>query len=290
MIFLLFAIIASVSVAIFLKLARKQKIDVEQAILINYVCAILWCLLLLKPDFNHVFDTRDSTKNLIVLGLGVLLPSVFVVMSKAVEIAGIVKSDAAQRLSLFIPILSAFLLFGEMLTTSKIVGILLAFIALSLIVYRPTTQSQANAFGASSLIILMGVWLGYGVIDVLFKQMSKLGNAFADTLFLSFVLALVVMLGVLLVKKTKWHSKSLLSGIILGSLNFANILFYIKAHQAYKQDPTLVFAGMNIGVIGLGALVGLFLFKEKVSKVNLAGIGVGVVAIFCLFYLDEFIG
>lgn len=286
MFFLISAVIASVSVAIFLKLARKQEICIEQAILINYVCAILWCLVLLKPDFANVVNFDDTTKNLIIIGLGVLLPSIFVVMSKAVEIAGIVKSDAAQRLSLFIPIISAFLLFGEVLTTPKTLGIVLAFVALSLIVYRPSNHHSSQSQG-SSFMILLGVWLGYGVIDVLFKQMSKLGNAFADTLFLSFVLAWAVMLVFLLIKKTKWHAKSLFSGIILGSLNFANILFYIKAHQAFKEDPTLVFAGMNIGVISLGALVGLFVFKEKVSKINLIGILVGIAAIFCLFYLDK---
>ena len=43
---------------------------------------------------------------------------------------------------------------------------------------------------------------------------------------------------------------------------------------------------MNIGVICLGTLVGLFLFKEKVSKINLSGVMIGMIAIWCLFYLQ----
>ncbi|WP_432480713.1 hypothetical protein [Moraxella sp. ZY200743] len=71
----------------------------------------------------------------------------------------------------------------------------------------------------------------------------------------------------------------------MGGLNFANILFYIKAHQAFKDDPTLVFAGMNIGVMCLGAIVGLLAFKEKISKINGMGIVLGICAVWCLFYL-----
>jgi hypothetical protein len=34
--------------------------------------------------------------------------------------------------------------------------------------------------------------------------------------------------------------------------NFGNILFYLKAHQAFADNPSTVFAAMNMGVIILG--------------------------------------
>ena len=51
-------------------------------------------------------------------------------------------------------------------------------------------------------------------------------------------------------------------------------------------DPTLVFAGMNLGVIVLGTLTGALAFKEKISTVNQAGIALALAAIYSLFYLD----
>jgi multidrug transporter EmrE-like cation transporter len=36
---------------------------------------------------------------------------------------------------------------------------------------------------------------------------------------------------------------------------------------------------MNIGVVALGALVGLLLFRERLSRLNLVGVGLAVVAI-----------
>ncbi|MDO5652156.1 MAG: EamA/RhaT family transporter [Moraxella sp.] len=314
--FLIFAIIASVCVSIFLKMVRGYQWDIAQAILVNYTTALCLCFWLLKPDFSKGVMTTGQGLG-IVMALGLLLPSVFIIMAKAVQIAGIVKSDAAQRLALFLPILAAFVLFGEMITLPKVLGVLLAFVALICLVYKPSDDNEDNitenditqikninnnqrvllfnhvklnqelSQTHASALILLGVWLGYGVIDILFKQMSKQGNAFSGTLFISFGLAWCVMLIYLLINKTKWHGKSLISGILLGVLNFFNILFYIKAHQSFKDDPTLVFAGMNIGVISLGAVVGLIIFKEKLTKINLIGIVIGMIAIGCLFYLDK---
>ncbi len=67
----------------------------------------------------------------------------------------------------------------------------------------------------------------------------------------------------LLLKRTQWHVPSVLTGLLLGVLNFGNILFYIQAHQAMKDDPTLVFTGMNLGVICLGTFVGAFFFEKS---------------------------
>ncbi|WP_040976397.1 hypothetical protein [Necropsobacter massiliensis] len=285
--YLIFAILCSVAVSVLLKVARKKNIVIEQAIAFNYIVALSLAYFLLKPDFKGLGFTDfilQSEHAPIFLALGILLPSVFIIMSKAVEFAGIVRSDAAQRLSLFLPILAAFLIFGEQLSQSRLIGIILAFSALFCLLSKPTqTMHGSTAKGVVSLIL---VWLGYGVIDILFKQIAKMGGAFPTTLFIAFVLAACVMFIYLLLKRTQWTTPSLLGGIILGGLNFMNILFYIKAHQSFNENPTLVFAGMNVGVICLGTLVGAVVFKEKISKINGVGILLGIASIICLFYLE----
>jgi hypothetical protein len=44
-----------------------------------------------------------------------------------------------------------------------------------------------------------------------------------------------------------------------------DILFYLKAHQDFSESPSTVFAGMNLGVIVIGSLVGVLILK-KLSK------------------------
>ena len=284
---LIIAVLCSVAVSVLLKVARKRHIEIQQAITFNYIVALSLSWFLLKPDFKGLEFTdfiAQSENTPIFLALGILLPSVFIIMSKAVEFAGIVRSDAAQRLSLFLPILAAFLIFHETLSQSKVVGIVLAFVGLFCLLSKPNQQSAVDFRGVLGLI---GVWFGYGIIDILFKQVAKSGGAFPTTLFIAFSLAACIMFIYLLFKRTQWNVASFVGGIILGVLNFFNILFYIKAHQSFGSNPTLVFAGMNIGVICLGTITGALIFKEKISKVNWLGIVFSLCAIFCLYYLDK---
>ncbi|WP_230621278.1 DMT family transporter [Aggregatibacter sp. Marseille-P9115] len=284
---LIIAVLCSVAVSVLLKVARKRNIVIQQAIAFNYIVALSLSWFLLKPDFKGLEFTdfiAQSENTPIFLALGILLPSVFIIMSKAVEFAGIVRSDAAQRLSLFLPILAAFLIFHETLSQSKVVGIVLAFVGLFCLLSKPNQQSAVDFRGVLGLV---GVWFGYGVIDILFKQIAKSGGAFPTTLFIAFSLAACIMFIYLLFKRTQWNVASFVGGIILGVLNFFNILFYIKAHQSFGSNPTLVFAGMNIGVICLGTITGALIFKEKISKVNWLGIAFSLCAIFCLYYLDK---
>ena len=284
---LIIAVLCSVAVSVLLKVARKRHIEIQQAIAFNYIVALSLSWFVLKPDFKGLEFTdfiAQSENTPIFLALGILLPSVFIIMSKAVEFAGIVRSDAAQRLSLFLPILAAFLIFHETLSQSKVVGIVLAFVGLFCLLSKPNQQSAVDFRGVLGLI---GVWFGYGIIDILFKQVAKSGGAFPTTLFIAFSLAACIMFIYLLFKRTQLNVASFVGGIILGVLNFFNILFYIKAHQSFGSNPTLVFAGMNIGVICLGTITGALIFKEKISKINWLGIVFSLCAIFCLYYLDK---
>ncbi|MDD6910111.1 DMT family transporter [Actinobacillus minor] len=283
MTFLILAILCSVSVSVLLKVARAKNIVIEQAIAFNYITAIGLCYFLLKPDFKGLGFTDffiQSEAQPIFLAMGILLPTVFIFMSRAVEYAGIVRADAAQRLALFLQIIAAVFLFNETLSDLRVVGVIVAFLALFCLLSKPTNE-MGNA--GKGMLFLALVWLGYGTTGILFKQIAKMGGAFPTTLFISFVLACAIMFSYLMIKRTQWTVPSFFGGILLGVLNFFNILFYIKAHQHFSDSPTIVFAGMDLGVICLGALTGALVFKEKISKLNGVGILLGLIAIVLLY-------
>ncbi|RPD86961.1 DMT family transporter [Neisseria weixii] len=282
--YLVASILCSVLVSVLLKVARKQKIKIEQAVAVNYIVAITLTMVVLKPDLSNPVGFLPTWW--LFAALGVLLPSVFVIMGKAVESVGIVKSDAAQRLSLFLPIVASFAIFGEQLTEGRLIGIALAFVALFCLLWKADGSKKSGGI-TTQIALLMGVWAGYGVIDVLFKQVAKSGTAFAGNLLVAFCLAAIVMFSYLFSKGTKWTKEGIIGGVLLGGLNFLNIVTYISAHQAISDNPTLVFAGINMGVIVLGTLVGAWIFKEKISSINAAGISVALVAIGCLFYWEQ---
>lgn len=283
MLSLIIAICCSVAVSVFLKIARTQQIVIRQAIACNYLMAGALTYFILQPDFMGLSFSdavRQNEHSWIFLLLGFLLPTIFLVMAKAIEYSGVARADAAQRLSLFLPILAAFLFFGEHLTTQKTIAILCAFVALFALIFKSTLkQSSKSIFG---WLLLPLVWFGYGIIDILFKQIAKFGLAFPFALFTSFVLAGCFIFAYLIFTKTRWQGKSMLAGLLLGIFNFLNILFYIKAHQQLQDNPSFVFAGMNIGVMLLSVIIGALIFKEKLNKINWVGIGIGIIAIILL--------
>lgn len=282
---LVIAILCSVSVGVLIKVARQKGIAIEQSIAVNYIITITLTYFLLKPNFQGQTITEIVANNpsaWIFFALGFLLPSIFVIQAKSLEFAGIIRTDAAQRLSLFLPILAAFTIFGEDPSANKLISLVLAFIALGCLLWK-TGQGMEKG-GKIAIFSLACVWIGYGLTDTLFKQIAKSGSAFPVTLFIAFVFAGCLMFAYLLAKRTQWHVPSVAVGLLLGVLNFCNILFYIKAHQAMKDDPTLVFTGMNLGVICLGTFIGALFFKEKINRINYIGVAIAIVAIVCLFY------
>lgn len=278
MLILLTSILCSVAVSILLKVARSKNIDVAQAIAFNYVMAGGLTVALLRPDPASLLN--PSTPYWVVITLGVLLPSIFLVMAAAVRHAGIVLSDAAQRLSLVIPLIAAVVIFGEAIQGSKVVGIVLGLIALLCLTLG--SKKIDNQKNPKAVLWLLGVWLGYGCIDVLFKQLSKSGAGFSSSLLVTFSLAGLLLFGWLFARRTQWQARNIWAGLLLGLLNFGNIYFYIRAHQQFPENPTLVFSTMNIGVITLGTLVGAGFFKEKLSIFSLIGIALAIGAIVAL--------
>jgi drug/metabolite transporter (DMT)-like permease len=296
MMYLTIAVLCSVAVSVLLKILRQQNIDIRQTIVAGYPVAFLLTWLLLKPDISGLDKLGGAWG--IIIALGVLLPAVFIILGRAIAAVGMVATDAAQRLSLIIPIIAAFLLFGEVLTGTRIFGLALGFLALGALVYRPhqpvivndtassTKNPPNNGVNKHALrtpLWLFGVWAGYGIIDILFKQVAKQGAAFPLTLFISFGLAGLLLFIYLLTTRVRWQGRALAAGLLLGALNMGNIYAYIRAHQLLSDSPSIVFTGMNVGVIAVATLIGGGVFKEHLNRINMLGLLLAVSCVAVLF-------
>jgi drug/metabolite transporter (DMT)-like permease len=280
MMYLTIAVLCSVAVSVLLKILRQRDIDIRQTIVAGYPVAFLLTWFLLKPDVSGMSDLGGAWA--IIIALGVLLPAVFIILGRAIEAVGMVATDAAQRLSLIIPIVAAFLLFGEVLTGIRVFGLLLGFLALGALIYRPQ-RGEISKQAKHTPLWLFGVWAGYGVIDILFKQVAKQGAAFPLTLFVSFGLAGLLLLIYLLIMRVRWQGNALAAGILLGALNMGNIYAYIRAHQVLSESPSIVFTGMNVGVIAVATLIGVGVFKESLNRINILGLLLAICCVAVLF-------
>ncbi|SDM78654.1 hypothetical protein SAMN05421813_12345 [Daejeonella rubra] len=281
MIFILISVCFSVFVSVLLKLAKRYDIDNRQAIAWNYSIAGLLTWIIYRPEIPSLSENIVP----VYVMLGILLPTLFVILALSIRYTGIVRTDIAQRLSLFIPVLASFLIFNEEQSVMKIIGISIAFLAIIFsIPWQKDTDAKKNFW-----IYPVLVFIGMGIIDTLFKQIAKTTTIpFTSSLLLVFIIAFVLSFSYLLYlyffRKLKFTLINLICGWILGIANFGNILFYMKAHQDLAKQPSLVFSTMNIGVILLGSAVGVFIFREKLSRLNYAGILFALVSILFLYY------
>jgi len=270
MFYIVLSIICSVSVGALLKFSKRYSFDTVQVIALNYLFALFLCYFTFNPDISAI-DSSSPWK--IYIGLVILLPSVFLLLAASIKHIGIVKTDIAQRMSLFIPILAAYFIFREDFSNLKLIGLVIGFPAIFLTLSKKNnTDSQENTWIFPVLVLL-----GFGIIDILFKQIALQKNIpYTTSLFVVFcgalVLALCFSVYSIVIKKNKIRVQNLIIGAFLGILNFGNILFYLKAHKEFAENPSTVFAAMNLGVIVLGSLVGIIAFKEKVSLKNYIGI------------------
>lgn len=277
MIYIILSICCSVTVAILLKLAKRYQISIIQAVTVNYLAALTLCFFFFKPDVKLVTHSAPWP---IYIALAVLLPSIFLFLAASVKSLGIVKTDIAQRLSLFIPILAAYFIFNEDFNDFKITGLIIGFVAIVLTFLRKSDKKDDKG----NLLYPIMVFVGFGVIDVLFKQIALYKELpYTTSLFtvfcLSFVVSLIIVTVMVFSGKVKLQLVNVACGLILGFFNFGNILFYMKAHKALAANPSTVFAAMNLGVIIVGTLIGVIAFKEKLSKLNYAGIVLAIAAV-----------
>lgn len=278
MIYVLMSIACSVLVSVLLKLARRLEVDVGQAIAWNYVATSVLTWVVFRPTLEVLRSTQAPWLGFV--GLGLLLPLIFLALAASVRSAGIVRTDAAQRLSLLISLLAAFLVFGETLNLAKGTGVALGLFALFCMVWKVDTRGSDEMRG---WLWPWVVFIGFGLIDILFKHVARAGTPFAASLQAMFALAFVVSLALLLWRR--WHDRTFftlrdaIAGLLLGLANFGNIVFYVRGHQALPDHPSLVFASMNLGVVALGAVVGTVAFRERLSGVNVVGLVLGLGAI-----------
>lgn len=274
--FLLLAVACSVLVSVLLKLAARHRLDIAQMVAANYAVATALSLLVLHPSLDALRTPQAPW--LALLALAVALPSIFLVLARSVALAGIVRSDVAQRLSLLLSLAAAFALFGERANGWKLAGLALGVVAVAGIASRPRDGAPGQGT-AAGWPWLLGVWAGFALIDVLLKHIAQSGAPSLSALTACFAIACVLMAAWLAWRRTRPTPRDLGAGALLGALNFGNILCYVRAHQALPDSPAVVFATMNIGVVVLGALVGMAAFGERTSRWNRIGLALAVVAI-----------
>ncbi|UOF93859.1 MAG: hypothetical protein IR526_00400 [Bordetella sp.] len=274
------SIISNISVSVILKAVYKNdNIDSRPIIFLNYLFASIFCWVFLYPDFGFPVNFRMPW--LILLALGVLFPIVFLSMGQSLKYTGIIRSDLAQRLSIFVSLSAAFIIFDTKISILGIFSIFFSIISLWCLLYQFNIDKlQRTRYRFSIWIWPFLVFLGYGIIDILFKLLSQFSiEILFQSLLISFVLSGIITFIYTIICQVYWKWIHLLIGFSIGLLNFTNIITYILSHQCLPDHPIFIFITMNISVVVIGILIGILIFDEPIIRLNIIGLLLGIIAI-----------
>lgn len=280
MIDLLLSIGCSSLIFVIFKLYKTYNVETFYAIIINYITACTVGLLL-QGQWVGFSELPAKPWFLTALALGVLFIIVFNLMAKTSQDLGVSVASVATKMSLAIPVLVGVWLYQEHLGAFKIMGILLALLAVYFASVKKATRWQRKA-----LLLPALVFLGSGIIDVAIKYVQNfLVDSSEFPLFSSGVFGAAALSGLLAIgirepgRFIRYGAKNIIAGIALGVPNFFSIYFLLRALNTPQLASATVFTLNNTGIVMCTTLLGIVLFQEKLSRTNWGGILLAIVSI-----------
>jgi uncharacterized membrane protein len=280
LIFLLLSILFSTGLFVIFKYFGIYKIDVLKAIFVNYIVAF---------SMGFFFAERQIPISEIYLQpwfsgalfLGALFVSIFFVMAMTAQKNGVSVTSIAGKMSVVVPVFFGIILYNESVTFLKIVGIIMALIA----VYLSSVKEEKSEKNGTLLLPIL-LFIGSGTIDTLLKYIQENYVAdedvsiFSGSLFgIAGVFAFLILVIKTIKKRASFGYKNIIAGIILGVPNYYSIIFLIKALQNKNFESSTLFTINNVAIVVVSTLVGLFFFKEKFSVKNKVGVAMAILGI-----------
>ncbi len=289
MLFLIISIILNSYIGLIFKFFEPYKINIPQTIILNYwICVFTGLLFVGKIPISSNSFSQSWFYWAIVMGI--LFISIFNVIGISTQKVGATITQAANKLSLAIPVLFSIIFYHEKLNALKIIGILIAFVAVILVVWKKNNDNT-NKTTSLQIILPIILFIGSGTIDTITKFVEKnyitsatIANSYLITTFLS---AAVVGSFFLIYKKETIKLINIKAAIILGIPNYFSIYFLIKALQIKSLSSSAIIPINNISILILVSLVGIFLLKEKITKLNLIGLILALLSITLIYFGDK---
>ncbi|MBT6377941.1 MAG: EamA family transporter [Flavobacterium sp.] len=282
MFYLLISICISSFLFVIFKLFDVLKVNTFQAIVVNYfVAAVLGFYL-----SNNSVSFQEIPNQPWFIGaflLGIMFILVFNVMALTSQKNGLSVASVSSKMSVVIAIVFGVWYYEESLGFIKLLGILLALIAVYLTSVKEKKETTVKQV---SLLFPILLFFGSGAIDTSLKFIEtsfvEEGGVplFSATIFgCAFILGMTILLYQIVKGTFRFEFKNILGGILLGVPNYFSIVYLLKALSTDGMESSTAFTLNNVGIVILSTLFGLFIFKEKLIWKNWLGIVIAIVSI-----------
>ena len=292
MIFLLASIVRSSYLTLSFKALEKLGISSFQAIVFNYLaCVVTGSFLAGELPLGNGLSGEPW------LGWATVMGCFFIVLFNFIALTaqklGVAVASVANKLSLVIPVLFSVYLYGERLGTWQVAGILVALAAVVLTSWPSENKRQRAIAHKSNWLFVMPVilFVGSGLLDTLVKYVEqgylddRNKNSFLIAAFgVAFLMGSAMLVLQLLTGKEKFDPRAILAGVLIGVPNYFSIWCLVRVLKIFGTRSAAIIPINNMGIVLLSAVAAWLLFREHLSKVNLAGILLALLSIALIAY------
>lgn len=285
--FLFLCVLSSTAIFVTFKTINRFNIPAFPVIVINYLVATLLGFLIYSGDTNLASIPGSRWLPISIL-IGIMFILMFFLVAFSTRKAGLSVTTVASKMSVIFPIVFSLVIDpADQLTMLKSAAVLIALGGVVLTVYKPEGENPER----SIIFIPLLLFVGMGVVDSLVKLAQQQYVSDEETALFSAILFLNAFIsGLAAMIFYRKHNRYFLKGavwawgLLLGIVNFGSIFFLVRAlHYSSPagkgMDSSMIFGANNISIVALSVLVGLLIFKEKLSYVNWIGVVLSAVSL-----------
>lgn len=278
---LILAIISSSLVSVMMRVGEDKAKNNISMLSVNYfICLILSVI---YTGVGNLFQTGEGLGT--ALGLGAVNGFFYILslllFQNSVKKNGVVLSSIFMKLGIMMPLVISIVLFKEMPTIIQGIGFVIALTAIVLINLKEKNLGKTGQKNTVKIGLIL-VLLGCGTADGMSKIYQELGTEQFEELFLvlTFVVAFILSIFLVMIKKQKFTKAELLCGAMLGVPNYFSARFLLKALG--ELSAVVVYPTFSIGTIAVITLTGMIVFKEKLTKLQMFAIALIAIAVVLL--------
>lgn len=292
MFYLIATILLNTLIFILFKLFPRWGMDNRQVIVVNYfVCVVTGSLV--TGHFPAGATSLSQPWFTWALLTGGLFIGLFNFIAWHTVKTGMATTTIANKLSLVIPVLSSLYLYDESYNWMKGLGILAALPAVILITHTGEKKTSGGLWLYTTLLFLLS-----GLLDTVVKYIEHhfLPDSATQSAFVIHTFLIAGILGIPLLAvmwqygKMKFRLRNILAGILLGIPNYFSIYLLVRLlHDDWLQSSSDIPLN-NIGIVLCAVLAGVWLFRERMSWRQCAGLLLSLIAIILIAFSERYGG
>ncbi len=261
-VYLALAVLSSALISVIMRLSSDRVKNNLSMLAMNYLTCMIMAGLFVG-GFWKLFPQSPQLPSALGMGAvhGVLYLLSFMLFQYNVKKNGVVLSSVFMKLGLLVPMVVSILIFGEKPTLLQIVGFVVAVIAILIINFEPKKDEGKGKQGVGLVVLL----LAGGAADGMSKIYEETGprELSAQFLFYTFVVAFVLCVVLVIIRKQRIGKNEVLYGCLIGIPNFFSAKFLLASLGTVPA--VIAYPTFSVATILVVTLSGVVIFRERLS-------------------------